>query len=204
MTNSAQKTPLGQSLNRFARTVALAAIQQTGRALPCTVKAVKGAIVTVAFDVQAAPGQAAITIPSVTIPIIGSEYIRLPIQPGCRGMTVAADAYLGGTSGLGGGIATLTQQGNLTALAFVPLGSVNFSQQDGDVLVMYGPQGVTLADQSFASKIMLTPSGITLTAGGKSLTINSAGITLDGLLWESHEHGGVQSGGGKTSGPSAP
>lgn len=201
--SNAQKTPLGQSLNRFARTKALNEIIQTGRSLPCTVTAVRGSIVTVAFQVTAVPGQTPVTIPPVTIPIIGSEYVRLPIQPGCKGMTVAADAYLGGMSGLGGGVATLAKPGNLTALAFVPLGNVNFSAQSGQVLVMYGPQGVTLADETFASTFMLTPTSITLTAGGKTLSINSSGITLDGLLWETHQHTGVQTGSGNTGGPIA-
>jgi GpV Apex motif len=200
---NAQKTPVGLSLNRFARTKALDQIAQTGRSLPCTVVSVMGSIVQVAFQVTAAQGQAVATIPNVTIPIIGSEYIRLPIQPGCPGMTVASDAYLGGVSGQGGGVAVLARPPNLAALAFVPLGNVNFSAQNGNVLVMYGPQGVTLADATFASTLSLTPNSITLNAGGKTLVVNSSGVTIDGILWETHQHTGVQSGGSNTGGPVA-
>lgn len=188
MADNNQKTPQQQSLNAFAKSKALEQIIQTGRSLPCIVSAITGSIVTVTFQIQSAPGQTPVTIPSVTIPIIGSEYIRLPIQVGCTGMTVAADAYLGGMSGLGGGTATLGQQANLSALAFVPLGAMSFSAQDGNVVVIYGPHGVTLADSSFASTIKLTPTSITLTAGGKTVLINSTGITLDGLLWDTHGH----------------
>lgn len=188
MADNVQKTPFGQSQNAFSKSKALEQIIQTGRSLPCTVTAVTGSIVTVAFQVSSAPGQTPITIPSVTIPIIGSEYIRLPIQIGCQGMAVAADAYLGGMTGLGGGTATLGQQSNLTNLAFVPLGNVNFSTQDGNVVVIYGPHGVTLADSTFATTIKLTPTSITLTAGGKILSISSTGITLDGVVWETHGH----------------
>jgi len=202
MATNDQVTPFGQSMNRFAREKALNQIIQTGRSLPCQVVKVMGSIVQVSFQVQAVPGQAAVTVPNATVPIIGSEYIRLPIQPGCKGMTVAADAYLGGMSGQGGGVATLARPANLTALAFVPLGNVNFSAQDGQVLVMYGPQGVTLADETFASTMKLTPTSITLTAGGKTLSINSSGITLDGLLWETHRHN-APAGGGDTGGPIA-
>lgn len=199
MPTNVQKTPLGQSLNRFARGKALDQIALTGRSLPCQVVGVKGAIVQVAFQITAPPGQKAPTLPNVTIPLVGSEYVRLPVQVGMKGMTVAADAALGGMSGIGGNLATLTQQANLTALAFVPLGNLNFFAVDGNVLVLYGPQGVTIQDQSGASKIMLTPTSITLTAGGKTLTINSAGVTIDGKLWETHVHS--LPGGGNTGAP---
>lgn len=201
--SNAQKSPIGQSLNRFARAKALNEIAQTGRNLPCTVTAVRGSIVTVAFQVTAVPGQTPVTIPNCTIPLIGSEYVRLPIQVGCKGMTVAADAYLGGMSGQGGGVATLAKPGNLTALAFVPLGNVSFFAVNGQILTMYGPGGVTLMDQGQTTEFNLTPGQITMTAGGKTLTINSSGITLDGLLWETHQHTGVQPGTGNTGGPIA-
>lgn len=199
MATNAQVKPFGLSLNRFARGKALDQIAQSGRSLPCVVVSVKGAIVQVAFQVQAIAGQPPVTVPNVTIPIVGSQYVRIPVQVGMQGMTVAADAYLGGMSGQGGGVATLAQPANLTALAFVPLGNVGFFAVDGNVLTLYGPQGVTIQDQSGASKIMLTPTSISLLAGGKMLTINSAGITLDGKLWETHVHS--LPGGGDTGAP---
>jgi len=209
-----QKTPLGQSVNRHARAKALDQIRQTGRSLPCTVVKVSGSIVTVSFQVQAAPGQAAVTIPNVTIPVIGAEYVRMPIQQGCRGMTVAADAYLGGMSGLGGGIATLTQPMNLTALAFLPLGNVGFFAVNGNILTLYGPSGVTIQDANAdpATTIALgggnialtagTSGSISFTVGGHTLVINSSGIVLDGITWGTHYHTEVQPGLGN-SGPPA-
>jgi hypothetical protein len=188
MATNAQVTPFGQSLNRYSRAKAADQIAQTGRSLPCQVVSVRGAVVQVAFQITSIAGQPPLTIPNVTIPIVGSEYIRIPIQVGMKGMTVAADAYLGGMSGQGGGVATTARPANLTALAFVPLGNVSFFSVDGNVLVLYGPNGVTIQDQSGASKIMLTPTSITLTAGGKVLTINAAGIALDGIVWETHTH----------------
>jgi hypothetical protein len=184
-----QKTPLGLSLNRWARGKIAEQIQTQGRSLPCHVTAIKGSIVTVAFDVQAVPGQTAATFPSVTIPIIGSEYVRLPIQVGCQGMTVAADTYLGGVSGLGGGTATLARPPNLTPLAFVPLGNVNFTAVNGNLLVLYGVNGVTIgANSTLTPSIAITSTSITLTVGGKSIVINSSGITLDGVVWDTHQH----------------
>jgi hypothetical protein len=42
---------------------------------------------------------------------------------------------------------------------------------------------------------------ITLTGGGTVLKISAAGIELDGILWETHYHPGVQSGGSNTGPP---
>lgn len=203
MATNSQVKPLGQSINRFARAKAAEQIALQGKSLPCTVTAVRGSIVTVAFQIAGVSGQAAPTLYPVTIPIIGSEYIRIPVQVGMKGMTVAADAALGGMSGIGGGVATMIPPANLTALAFVPLGNVGFFAVDGNVLVLYGPNGVTLQDQSGASTLKLTPTQISMTAGGKTLTINSAGIAIDGIVWETHQHTGVQTGSGETGGPIA-
>lgn len=35
---------------------------------------------------------------------------------------------------------------------------------------------------------ILSPTQLTLTAGGKTITINASGITIDGILWETHSH----------------
>jgi len=201
VTDLAQKKPTGQALNAWAQRKIVDAIASTGRSLPCTVVSVSGAIVTVAFQVTAIPGATPITLPQVTIPIIGSEYVRLPIQPGCKGMTVAADAYLGGMSGIGGGTATTAQTGNLTPLAFVPLGNVGFFSVNGQVLTMYGPSGVTLMDAGETTILNLTPGQISLSAGGHMLTINAAGVTIDGIMFDTHKHTGVQGGSGETGGP---
>ena len=189
MATNAQKTPFGLSLNRFARSKALEAISQTGRSLPCQVVAVRGAIVTVNFQVTAAPGAAAVTIPNVTIPVIGTEYARPPIQVGCKGVALAADAYLGGMSGLGGGVATLTAPGNLTALVFAPIGNTGWSTVDANAYTIYGPNGVVMRDSGSASAVTLTPSQINTTtpglwqviANGHTLAVQSGGLYFDGV-----------------------
>ncbi len=118
------KNPLGRSLNELAAERARQAIEQTGKALPCSVASVvSSGIVTVNFEV-ASPD---ITLPQVTVPICQPTYIRYPIQPGDLGMVISADAALGGVTGLGSGLPTLgVQPGNLTALAFVWLGNKNW------------------------------------------------------------------------------
>ena len=188
MADNAQKTPPGLSLNRFARGKAVDQIAQCGQSLPCTVVSVKGSIVQVAFQVTSPPGWPLVSLPNVTIPVAGSEYTRLPIQPGCKGFAVAADAYLGGMSGLGGGVATLTQPANLSALVFQPIGNSGWFTVDGDILTMYGPGGVTLMDQARTTFFKLIPGQISMTVGGHSIVISSAGVVIDGIVFGTHIH----------------
>lgn len=179
MTDWAKK-PLGASLNLVARKRAQQAIQLTGRALPCTVKrVVQSGIVQVNFEVNAAP----FTLPQVIVPVLGSEYVRLPLQPGARGMVLAADARLGQMSGLGGGTPDLTQPGNLTALVFVPIGSTLWPPlPDGDApyTVIYGEDGVLIQTKpatpaAVPTKYMiLGPGGVILKNGPMLVSLDNS------------------------------
>ena len=202
MATNDQKTPLGLSINRWGKAKADSQISIQGRQLPCVVTAVHGSIVTVAFQVTAVPGATPVTFPPATVPVVGSEYVRAPIQIGCKGMCIAAEVTLAGVSGIGGGTATTALPGNLTALAFTPLGNSGFFAVDGNTLVMYGPQGVTLMDQGQTTFVRLTPGQISLTAGGHSLVISSAGVVIDGIVFGTHVHTNGNDG-GNTGGPVA-
>lgn len=97
-----------------------------GRELPCHVVDVSGQIVTVQFDML----PEGINFPQITIPVATFPYIRYPIQPGDRGVTIAADVSLRGVSGLGTGMATLSYSMSLTPLFFVPLANKDWSDED--------------------------------------------------------------------------
>jgi hypothetical protein len=189
--DNAQKIPVSTRLNQGALERAKNAIQVLGKSLPASVVKVVGPIVTVKFEVQSG-----FTLPNVTIPTIGNEYARAPLQVGCKGMVIPSDAYLGGMSGLGGGTANLTQQFNLTALVFAPIGNSGWVQVDANAYVIYGPNGVVLRDTASNTTFTLTPSGITIkgnvTIQG-SLTA-TGGITAgqgtgDQVGLQSHRHG---------------
>ena len=199
MGDNSLKTPLGTSLNAIAIQRAADAIQLTGRSLPASVVAVKGSIVTVKFELS----QTSPTLPQVTIPLFGPEYIRYPIQgetspgkgDGTKGMVIPADAYLGGMSGLGGGVADLTQRANLTALVFMPIGNKGWKPPDDPQAVcVYGPNGVILRDAGNKSVVKITPTGISMSFGGFSIVINGDGITIgdnttiDGKVFLQHAH----------------
>lgn len=145
MADNAQKTWLNLSLNRLGQKKAAEAIQLLGKALPCSVVSVPTAgvpIFTVKFEVNATP----FTIPNVTVPMFGPEWIRYPIAVGTKGVVFPADAYLGGMSGLGDGVADLAQKpGNLSALVFFPISNKGWTASEYPTCVeIYGPDGVVI------------------------------------------------------------
>ena len=177
-----QRTWVGRGLNRLADQRAAVALNAAGLMLPCKVVSVASGqgIVTVQFQVQTT-----LTLPNVTVPVWGSKYIRLPLQPGDTGFCTRADARLGGVSGLG--LApSLATPSNLGALCFVPCGNNSWSAVDGTAVTLFsadgtsqmtvGNGGITLAQGG--STISLTASSITLQNGTVSATINAAGIHL--------------------------
>ncbi|WP_321913586.1 hypothetical protein [Paraburkholderia sp. J11-2] len=166
---------LQKTTNQLAVTRAQQAIKSLGRALPCRVTAVSGAIVTVAFEVNAAPWN----LPQITIPKAESPWIRMPTQVGDKGVTMPADVYLGGVSGLGGGVASMLQRGNLSALVFVPVSNANSGPIDQNAAQIQGPNGAIIRTTTgTTSSIVTNDSGTTITFGTTTLTVNAAGITL--------------------------
>jgi hypothetical protein len=180
---------------------------------------VSGSIVTVAFEVNAAP----YTLPNITIPKAESPWIRMPTQVGDKGVTMPADAYLGGVSGLGGGVATLTRPGNLSALVFVPISNSGSPPIDQNAAQVQGPNGaiirttegttsqivtdttgttVTFGDSTVVvnatetalsygatTSLVLNASGITMTFGSKTIVLNGSGLSINGESYEDHTHG---------------
>lgn len=178
--SNARKSPLGLSLNQFAQKKIADAIAQLGGELPCRVIAVAGQIVTVSFEIDSAP----FTLPQVSMPIATSVYDWIPVQVGDRGLTSTSDVYLGGVSGLGGGVADLSRPGNLGALMFVPVANAGWlppaqtgGNADPNVRVVQGPAGVLIQDQAGTVTVRVDPTAKT---GG--VTVRTTGhlpITLD-------------------------
>lgn len=172
------------NLNKLAVNRARNEIQNTGRCLPCSVVAVNGSLVTVKFEVNSRPW----TLPQITIPKAESQWIRMPIQVGDAGITIPADVLIGNISGLSGGVPTMAKPGNLSALVFLPVASKNFSSVNASAAYIAGPQGAVIQTQDGTSSIVVNESGITMTFGGKVVTLNSSGFTIDGVLFDTHFH----------------
>jgi len=141
LSDNSQKTPLAQSLNRFAEAKSQDAVQALGKGLPCTVASVDGpGIVTVNFAVSSTPAP----LPKMQMPVSKTPYISYPIQVGDVGVALAADLRTGGLTGLGGGTPSLQDTvGNLSALTFFWLGKKDQSFIDPDALELYGNMLIT-------------------------------------------------------------
>ncbi|BBE76262.1 hypothetical protein [Phytobacter sp. MRY16-398] len=176
-----QRLNFGKSMNNFSEEKILQAMELAGKTLPATVVSRSGKMVTVSFSLTNIP----FTLPQVTIPLFGPEYIRYPMQPGDKGIVIPADAYIGGMSGQGGGTADLTQPPNLSALTYLPISNTEWSDVDGEVLTMYGPEGVTIRDKASNSTFLLTPQSVAI-ATPDSFTVK-VGITVLSLtqgMWQ--------------------
>jgi hypothetical protein len=177
MSDNTYKTPLNNSLNIFADGKIDAANSMNGKSLPCSVVSVQGAMITVKFELKTTTTY---TLPQVTVPLAGAEYIRYPIKEGDKGFVTSASASLSAMSGQGDNASSLVLQGNLSALVFIPFGNVDWSQVDIHAVTIYAPNGVVLRDSDSECIITLTPENITghakttiaLTAG-TSITLQS-------------------------------
>lgn len=200
MSDNSLKVPFAQSMAATINEKAAQAIGNLGLSLPCSVVAVNGSIVTVNFLIQQpVTVENPFTLPNVTCPIFGPEWIRYPVQVGDLGFVVPADAYLGGVSGLGGTMtADLSQPSNLGALVFFPIGNKNFAGPlDANKLELYGKTGVVIKDKQGGNVLIdIDDSGnITITLGG------GGDLVVNGVSFLHHVHTGVQTGGGNSGPP---
>jgi GpV Apex motif len=192
------RTPVGVSLDRIAHDAVAQALEQVGKGLPCTVVSVSGQFVTVNFEVNGGLYK----LPNVTIPINTSQYDWLPVQLGDSGYTQAADVSLAAVSGVSNNVPTLTQSANLTGLCFQPVSNKTWTGP-ANMRVVQGPGGVLVQDLAATTTFRLTPGNITMSAGGHTIVISSAGVVIDGIVFGTHVHTGVEPGGGDTGPPLA-
>lgn len=175
-----QKLNFGLNMNRFTESKLSEAFQAAGKILPASIVKREGKMVTVAFELRDTP----YVFPQVTIPLFGPQYIRYPMQPGDKGIVIPGDTYLGGVSGQGGGVADLTPPANLSALVFLPVSNTEWESVDGQVVTIYGPEGVTIRDQASNSTFLLTPDSIAIqTVNQFKVTVGDTVLTLTQGMW---------------------
>lgn len=184
MASNVQKLQLGKSLNQWATRRITDAVNLLGYALPCSVVSVDYPIMTLKFEVSAAP----FALPQVQVSMFGPEYIRYPIQPGCTGVVFPVRTYIGHITGLGpSSPPSLAVPGNLSALVFFPIGNMNWSASiDPNAVDIYGPDGSILRNTANTSKVQVNNSGTTITVPiGAALTINTLPVAPGppGSLW---------------------
>ncbi len=206
--SNSQKTPFARSMERWNQQKVLDAYTQVGYALPATVTAVSGSIVTVKFDLDTTPW----TLPTITVPMVTPQYIRPPIQVGELGGVIPFDALMGNISGLGSATPPSINfpPSNLGALVWVPVSNKNWSAPyDPNKIELWGPTGFYLRDENSQTTIlgdgenivMSATTSFTFKVGSHSIVINSSGVTIDGILFDTHLHTGVTPGTGNSGGP---
>lgn len=174
------KLNFASSMNRFAERKIENALQKSGKVLPASVVKQTGNMITVSFELRDIP----YVLPQVTIPLFGPQYIRYPMQPGDKGIVIPADTYIGGVSGQGGGIADMTPPANLSALVFLPISNTEWQGVDGQVVTVYGPEGVTLRDSSSNTTFLLKPDSIAIsTPDSFTVTVGGTVFSLTGSKW---------------------
>lgn len=174
------KLNFASSMNRFTERKIENALQKSGKVLPASVVKQTGNMITVSFELRDIP----YVLPQVTIPLFGPQYIRYPMQPGDKGIVIPADTYIGGVSGQGGGIADMTPPANLSALVFLPISNTEWQDVDGQVVTVYGPDGVTLRDSGSNTTFLLKPDSIAIsTPDSFTVTVGGTVFSLTGSKW---------------------
>jgi phage baseplate assembly protein gpV len=171
------RRPLATSLDKNQRGAAAQAVSRQTRSWPCSVVSIQGSIVTVKFEVQSQW-----TIQQMTIPLFGPEYVRYPIQQGCKGYVMAADTTLSNMSGLGPLTPPdVSQPPNLSGLVFMPIANSAWTAPiDPNKIELYGPAGFVIHDTASNSTITGTTSEITIVRGATTITMDGTNITFTG------------------------
>ena len=168
MANNSQKFDSGTLNKQAAIAQAFDAIHNLGKELPVSVVSVDktNAIMTVKFETGGK-----YTLPNVTVPLDGPEYIRYPIKKGDKGVVRAGSVNISNMDALGttDNPPSFTWPGNLGALIFHPIGNAKWSETDDQSAVLgYGPNGTIHRDTDKKSIHTVNPdSGVTTQTGKK-------------------------------------
>lgn len=186
-----RKSPPADWLPRLARTHARSVNEHNGKAFPATVTGMRGRIALVRLEVSSNPAPA-----PFRVPVAESEYVRTPIQPGCKGVVLSANAALGQMTGLGSRRPTPRDAPpNLGSCIFLPLTNAQWEALDNDTLHMYGVAGVQITDRlNGSSTVTLTKDGVTLSTGSATVTLSGGRVEISGELiingqpYKAHQH----------------
>lgn len=138
-----QKFVLERSIGEAARKGASTMLAMLGKSLPASIVSINGSIATVKLEVLSD-----FNLPTLKVPVAGSQYVREPLQKGDMGFVLSCDAEIAAMCGLGEGVADLSKPGNLSAKIFVPLGNANWKPVDANMLVLTGLSDVMIRDNA--------------------------------------------------------
>jgi len=221
LADQSKRLPLQRQISETAVARGIDVLSAKGLGLPCTISTVNDQTVTV--DIQVA----GLVFQPLTVPIAEPLYSRAPFQVGDAGVILSVDAALGAVSGLTSAMPPLQATGNLGAAFFFPISSRKWAANpDGSMYLLQGPNGFLI--RSLDGTVSISGdkrSALVMAYGGNAITINSSGINMTGAGTDAasinitstgvnvigtffvnshpylaHEHSGVQTGAGNTSG----
>jgi hypothetical protein len=173
MSDNSLVAPLWRSLPAHTRKQTQDSQQKKPQKIPVSVVSVQGELVTVKVEAQGN-----YTIDQFQVAQAYSEWLRGATQVGDKGYVTAADFYIGGMTGLGGGTADYRERANLTNMVFFPVSQKQFAtnpNRDPNAIFINGKTGTVNQDTAGKSVHTVHPtSGITGTTQQASITYNSA------------------------------
>jgi hypothetical protein len=197
MASTSQKLNYGVTDSKVGQDQATGKVHNVPKRLPVSVVSIDktNSIITLKFETDGMP----YTLPNVTVPLSGPEYIRYPIKPqtmqqggqsggggsggqgqgqgqmmpGDFGFVTSADSNIGNMSGLGPNTpANFTLPANLSPLIFTLMGNKDWTPHDDQTALMgYAPTGTIHRDTNKKSKHIVHPTnGITSQTGAQDKT----------------------------------
>jgi hypothetical protein len=144
MSDNSQKLNQGAAAAALSSGRAFSQISGIGQSLPVALSKVVGGIVTGNFQMVSGTGQGSqqtggFTLPPVEMPALMSQYLRLPLQPGEKGVTMGADTSIDNVSGLGRNTPqSYTRPANMGPSVFVPVANKDWETTKPNYITMYG------------------------------------------------------------------
>ena len=196
------KIPIPRALNDFSARKIAEALQQGGKTLPATVQSYDGKqTVIVSFDVVSG-----FTLPHVQCQVAMSNYIRLPLRKGDKGICLPSDAFISSLAGNAPGAANLTNPANLSALTFLPISAKAFSDEDPEKVVIVCDKGATIKTSDGQYSAEVSPGSAELKAPGANVKVSDGRVDLNGTLYINgapylaHKHKSVKTGNDESGG----
>lgn len=213
MSDYSKKLSFPQNVANIARYATDTVDAMYGWQLPCTVVEVdaKDGFVTVNFEVE----RTSLPLPQITIPVMGWQWIRYPIQVGDAGVTISIDTNTLYIAGVLKGKTGMTPMGNLgPTLMFMPIMQKTMvDSPDKNATIIYGPNGAQIFDydptkppeDNVNAIIQLTPTQIDIKMkGGAEVKLSGNRVDINGTLYINgqkyldHTHSDVQTGSDNT------
>lgn len=207
MSDDGVRLPEYKSLNQLADNATKNHSDLLGKIVPGTVVSFDGVFAVVNIEISSQNNY-----PQLKVPVLCSEYIRLPIQKGCRGFLIPLSVSIDHICGLGqtapGNAPTL----NMSNMAFLPIAShTQQAFKDTETLYLYGEKkGVKIQTKNGSTFIhahgkTIKIEGETISIRGDASLIGNLNIvgdvtitgklTINGIEFPNHTHSDGDMGG---------